>query len=62
MYIFVSLPSNSLKMNDKKHCRIWIEPMSRDEFLGKEKPLAISYSIQSAPIGRVLIASTPKGI
>ena len=62
MYIFVSLPSNSLKMNDKKHCRIWIEPMSREEFLGKEKPLVISYSIQSAPIGRVLIASTPKGI
>ena len=62
MYIFVSLPSNLLKMNDKKHCRIWIEPMSREEFLGKEKPLTISYSIQSAPIGRVLIASTPKGI
>ncbi len=36
--------------------------MSWEEFLGKEKPLAISYSIQSAPIGRVLIASTPKGI
>ena len=62
MYIFVSLPSKSLKMNNKKHCRIWIEPMSREEFVGKEKPLAISYSIQSAPIGRVLIASTPKGI
>ena len=49
-------------MNDKKHCRIWIEPMSREEFLGKEKPLTITYSIQSAPIGRVLIASTTKGI
>ena len=62
MYIFVSLPSNSLKMNDKKHCRIWIEPMSREEFLGKEKPLTISYSIYSAPFGRVLIASTSKGV
>ena len=49
-------------MNDKKQCRIWIEPMSRDEFLGKEKPLAINYSIYSAPFGRVLIASTSKGI
>lgn len=49
-------------MNDKKQCRIWIEPMSKEEFLGKEKPLTISYSIQSAPIGRVLIASTSKGL
>ena len=49
-------------MNDKKHCHIWIEPMTRGEYLGREKPLAISYSIQSAPVGRVLIASTPKGI
>ena len=49
-------------MNDKKHCRIWIEPMSREEFSGREKPLTISYSIQSAPVGRVLIASTPKGV
>ena len=32
-------------MNDKKLCRIWIEPMSREEFQGKEKPLTISYSI-----------------
>ena len=36
--------------------------MSRDEFLGKEKPLAINYSIYSAPFGRVLIASTTKGV
>ena len=49
-------------MNDKKQCRVWIEPMSREEFSGKEKPLAISYSIYSAPFGRVLIASTSKGI
>lgn len=62
VFNFVSLQSNSLEMNDKKHCRIWIEPMSREEFSGREKPLTISYSIQSAPVGRVLIASTPKGI
>ena len=49
-------------MKDKKHCRIWIEPMSREEYSGKEKPLTISYSIYVAPFGRVLIASTPKGI
>ena len=49
-------------MNDKKRCRIWIEPMTQEEFWGREKPLTISYSIQSAPVGRVLIASTPKGI
>ena len=49
-------------MNDKKQCRVWIEPMSREEFLGKGKPLTISYSIYAAPFGRVLIASTPKGI
>ena len=49
-------------MNDKKHCRVWIEPMSREEFSGKGKPLTISYSIYAAPFGRVLIASTAKGI
>ena len=36
--------------------------MSREEFLGKEKSLTISYSIYAAPFGRVLIASTAKGI
>ena len=49
-------------MNDIKQCRVWIEPMSREEFLGKGKPLNISYSIQSSPVGRVLIASTAKGL
>lgn len=49
-------------MNDKKKCRVWIEPMSREEFLGKAKPLTINYSIYAAPFGRVLIASTAKGI
>lgn len=49
-------------MNNLKHCRIWIEPMSREEFSGKEKPLVINYSIYSSPFGRVLIASTAKGI
>ncbi len=49
-------------MNNIKHCRIWIEPMSREEFSDKKKPLTITYSIQTAPFGRVLIASTPKGI
>jgi len=36
--------------------------MSREEFSGKGKPLTISYSIYVAPFGRVLIASTAKGI
>ena len=49
-------------MNEKKQCRVWIEPMSPVEFSGREKPLTISYSIYSAPFGRVLIASTSKGI
>ena len=59
---YVPLPSNSPEMYNMEHCRIWIEPMSREEFLGKEKPLTINYSIYSVPFGRVLIASTPKGI
>lgn len=62
MDIFVPLPSNSPEMNEKKQCRVWIEPMSPVEFSGREKPLTISYSIYSAPFGRVLIASTSKGI
>ncbi|MBR6332884.1 MAG: methylated-DNA--[Bacteroidales bacterium] len=36
--------------------------MTREEFMGKGKPLTINYSIQTAPFGRVLVASTHKGI
>jgi len=49
-------------MNEIKHCQVWIEPMTREEFLGKEKQLTINYSLQSAPFGRVLVASSSKGI
>lgn len=59
---YVPLPSNSPEMNDKKQCRVWIEPMTREEFLAKGQPLTINYSIYAAPFGRVLIASTSKGI
>jgi len=49
-------------MNEIKHCQVWIEPMTREEFMGKGKPLTINYSLQSAPFGRVLVASSSKGI
>ena len=48
-----------LKMNEIK---VWIEPMTPEEFAGVQKPLTINYSIQSAPFGRVLVASTAKGV
>lgn len=51
-----------LGMNEKNPCTVWVEPMTREEFMGKGKPLTINYSIQNAPFGRVLVASTHKGI
>ncbi|MBO7445898.1 MAG: methylated-DNA--[protein]-cysteine S-methyltransferase [Bacteroidales bacterium] len=49
-------------MNEMNPCKVWVEPMTREEFMGKGKPLTINYSIQTAPFGRVLVASTAKGI
>ena len=51
-----------LKLLEMNEIKVWIEPMTREEFLGEGKPLTINYSIQSAPFGRVLVASSPKGI
>ena len=51
-----------LGMNEMNPCKVWVEPMTREEFMGKGKPLTINYSIQTAPFGRVLVASTHKGI
>lgn len=42
--------------------RLTIIPMSQEEFLGQHKRLVISYSIVNVPIGKILIASTAKGI
>lgn len=39
-----------------------IIPMTKDEFMGKNKKMTIYYSISTTPIGRILIASTHKGI
>lgn len=41
---------------------IRIIPMTKDEYLGKEKKLTISYSIVTTAGGKYLIASTTKGI
>lgn len=49
-------------MNGFMQRRIWVEPMTREEFLGIKKPLVIHYSFQTVPGGRVLVASTPKGV
>lgn len=51
-----------LKLLEMTEIKVWIEPMTREEFLGEGKPLTINYSIQSAPFGRVLVASSSKGI
>lgn len=41
---------------------VHICPMTRQEFLGKEKKLTISYSIVKVPLGTFLVASTTKGV
>lgn len=39
-----------------------IIPITKDEYLGKYKKMTIYYSISTTPLGRLLIASTHKGI
>ena len=49
-------------MNATIHCRVKVEPMTHEEFMGAGKRLTIHYSFQTVPGGRVLVASTAKGI
>ena len=49
-------------MEDVNPCVIHIIPMTRAEYLGKEKKLTISYSQFTVPTGKFLVASTPRGI
>lgn len=49
-------------MEDVNPCVISIIPMTRAEYLGKEKKLTISYSQFTVPTGKFLVASTPRGI
>lgn len=49
-------------MNNLSSIPFHIEPMTRQEFLGREKRLTISYSIIKVSLGSFLVASTTKGV
>lgn len=50
-------------MEAMNQCAVTIEPMTKAEFLGKEKRLTITYSIFTiVSLGKFLVASTSKGV
>lgn len=50
-------------MATKHPCEVQVEPMTKTEFLGKEKKLTITYSLFTiVSLGKFLVASTSKGI
>lgn len=49
-------------MSTENNYPVHIVPMTKSEYLGKEKPLTISYSMVNFSSGSFMIASTSKGV